>query len=308
MGDTKQPVTANGVYAALATPRRPNSIEGDAAALLDYLDAVVRAGVDGLVLFGSTGEFVHFDVGERMRLLMFAVRRSRVPVLVNVSHSTLAGAVELTEHSVDVGAGGVLLMPPYFYTYGDGEIARFYEDFVRLLGSKIRIYLYNLPSFTNAISAELAAGLLGSGAFAGIKDSSGDWETWERLHALQAKRPFRLLVGNESLYLRARVAGADGVVSGVAAAMPELLVAMDGAIRNSKLDRAQRLDVRLQEFLDWLGKFPPTVGIKQTAAARGWKHEELAVPLDEATTEILREFRQWLRNWIPMVLSECKLN
>jgi 4-hydroxy-tetrahydrodipicolinate synthase len=308
MGDTKQPVTANGVYAALATPRRPNSIEGDAAALLDYLDAVVRAGVDGLVLFGSTGEFVHFDVGERMRLLMFAVRRSRVPVLVNVSHSTLAGAVELTEHSVDVGAGGVLLMPPYFYTYGDGEIARFYEDFVRLLGSKIRIYLYNLPSFTNAISAELAAGLLGSGAFAGIKDSSGDWETCERLRALQAKRPFQLLVGNESLYLRARVAGADGVVSGVAAAMPELLVAMDGAIRNSKLDRAQRLDVRLQEFLDWLGKFPPTVGIKQTAAARGWKHEELAVPLDEATTEILREFRQWLRNWIPMVLSECKLN
>jgi 4-hydroxy-tetrahydrodipicolinate synthase len=308
MGDTKQPVTANGVYAALATPRRPNSIEGDAAALLDYLDAVVRAGVDGLVLFGSTGEFVHFDVGERMRLLMFAVRRSRVPVLVNVSHSTLAGAVELAEHSVDVGAGGVLLMPPYFYTYGDGEIARFYEDFVRLLGSKIRIYLYNLPSFTNAISAELAAGLLGSGAFAGIKDSSGDWETCERLRALQAKRPFQLLVGNESLYLRARVAGADGVVSGVAAAMPELLVAMDGAIRNSKLDRAQRLDVRLQEFLDWLGKFPPTVGIKQTAAARGWKHEELAVPLDEATTEILREFRQWLRNWIPMVLSECKLN
>jgi 4-hydroxy-tetrahydrodipicolinate synthase len=308
MGDTKQPVTANGVYAALATPRRPNSIEGDAAALLDYLDAVVRAGVDGLVLFGSTGEFVHFDVGERMRLLMFAVRRSRVPVLVNVSHSTLAGAVELAEHSIDVGAGGVLLMPPYFYTYGDGEIARFYEDFVRLLGSKIRIYLYNLPSFTNAISAELAAGLLGSGAFAGIKDSSGDWETCERLHALQAKRPFQLLVGNESLYLRARVAGADGVVSGVAAAMPELLVAMDGAIRNSKLDRAQRLDVRLQEFLDWLGKFPPTVGIKQTAAARGWKHEELAVPLDEATTEILREFRQWLRNWIPMVLSECKLN
>src|SRR5436305_5213633 len=153
MGETNQLLPASGVYAAIATPRRPNSIEADAAALLDYLDAVVRAGVDGLVLFGSTGEFVHFDVGERMRLLMFAVRRSRVPVLVNVSHSTLAGAVELAEHSVDVGAAGVLLMPPYFYTYGDSQLARFYEDFVRLLGSKLSIYLYNLPSFTNRISA-----------------------------------------------------------------------------------------------------------------------------------------------------------
>lgn len=308
MGDTKQPPPASGIYAALATPRRPNSIEGDAAALLDYLDAIVRAGVDGLVLFGSTGEFVHFDVGERMRLLMFAVRRSRAPVLVNVSHSTLAGAIELAEHSVDVGAAGVLLMPPYFYNYGDGQLARFYEDFVRLLGGKISIYLYNLPYFTNPISTELAAALLSSGAFAGIKDSSGDWETFESLYALRAKRPFKLLAGNESLYLRARAGGGDGIVSGVAAAMPELLVAMDQAIRKSELDRARRLDVRLQEFVAWLGKFPATVGIKQTAVARGWKHEEFAVPLDEAAAESLRTFRQWLRDWIPMVLSECKLN
>jgi dihydrodipicolinate synthase/N-acetylneuraminate lyase len=305
MGDSKQPLPASGVYAALATPRRPTSIEGDAAALLDYLDAIVRAGVDGLVLFGSTGEFVHFDVGERMRLLMFAVRRSRVPVLVNVSHSTLVGTVDLAEHALEVGAAGVLLMPPYFYVYGDGQLARFYEDFVQLLGGKIPIYLYNLPFFTNRISAELAVQLLGSGAFAGIKDSSGEWQTFETLNALKAKRRFQLLTGNESLYLRARSAGADGIVSGVAAAIPELLVAMDEAFRKSDLERAQRLNIRLQEFVEWLEKFPATVGIKQAAAARGWKHDQLSVPLDEQTAAILRTFQEWLRDWIPMVVSDC---
>jgi dihydrodipicolinate synthase/N-acetylneuraminate lyase len=305
MGDSKQPLPASGVYAALATPRRPTSIEGDAAALLDYLDAIVRAGVDGLVLFGSTGEFVHFDVGERMRLLMFAVRRSRVPVLVNVSHSTLVGTVDLAEHAVEVGAAGVLLMPPYFYVYGDSQLARFYEDFVQLLGGKIPIYLYNLPFFTNPISAELAAQLLGSGAFAGIKDSSGEWQTFETLNALQAKRRFQLLIGNESLYLRARSTGADGIVSGVAAAIPELLVAMDQAFRSSDLERSQQLNVHLQEFVEWLEKFPATVGIKQAAAARGWKHDQLSVPLDEQTAAILSAFQDWLRDWIPMVLSEC---
>jgi dihydrodipicolinate synthase/N-acetylneuraminate lyase len=273
--------------------------------LLDYLDAIVRAGVDGLVLFGSTGEFVHFDVGERMRLLMFAVRRSRVPVLVNVSHSTLVGTVDLAEHALEVGAAGVLLMPPYFYVYGDGQLARFYEDFVQLLGGKIPIYLYNLPFFTNRISAELAVQLLGSGAFAGIKDSSGEWQTFETLNALKAKRRFQLLTGNESLYLRARSAGADGIVSGVAAAIPELLVAMDEAFRKSDLERAQRLNIRLQEFVEWLEKFPATVGIKQAAAARGWKHDQLSVPLDEQTAAILRTFQEWLRDWIPMVVSDC---
>ena len=197
MGDSKQPLPASGVYAALATPRRSSSLEGDAAALLDYLDEITRAGVDGLVLFGATGEFVHFDVGERMRLLMFAARRSRIPVLVNVSHSTFVGAVELAEHALEFGAAGVLLMPPYFYTYGDGQLARFYEDFVRLLGGKIPIYLYNLPSFTNRISPQLAQALLSSEAFAGIKDSSGEWQMFEALNALQAKRQFKLLIGND---------------------------------------------------------------------------------------------------------------
>jgi dihydrodipicolinate synthase/N-acetylneuraminate lyase len=305
MGNSKQPGPARGVYAAIATPRRPSSIEGDAAALLDYLDAVVRAGVDGLVLFGSTGEFVHFDLSERMRLLMFAVRRSRVPVLVNVSHSTLAGAVELAEHAVEIAAAGVLLMPPYFYRYGNPQLARFYEAFVRLLGGQIPIYLYNLPVFTNRISMDLAERLLASGSFAGIKDSSGEWETFEALNALQLRRPFDLLMGNESIYLRARAAGAHGIVSGIAAALPELLVAIDEAFRKSDLSRAQRLDTRLQEFVTWLGKFPTNVGIKQTATVRGWKHEQFAVPLCDEISADLSAFRQWLEGWIPTVLSEC---
>jgi dihydrodipicolinate synthase/N-acetylneuraminate lyase len=308
MGNNNQSPPASGVYAALATPRSRTSIEGDAAALLDYIDDIVRTGVDGLVLFGSTGEFVHFDVGERMRLLMFAVRRSRVPVLVNVSHSTLAGAVDLAEHALEVGAAGVLLMPPYFYSYGAGQVARFYEEFVQLLGGKLPIYLYNLPFFTNPISAELAKRLLSSEAFAGIKDSSGDWQTFESLNALQITRRFQLLIGNESLYLRARAAGAHGIVSGVAAAVPELLVAMDEALRNSDLERVQQLDFRLQEFVQWLEKFPATVGIKQAAVARGWKHDQLAVPLDEETAAISTAFRQWLQHWIPAVLSECDQN
>ena len=72
MGKKEEAPLASGVYAALATPRPQNSVEADAAALFDYLDLVQNRGVDGIVLFGSTGEFVHFDVTERMRVLMLA--------------------------------------------------------------------------------------------------------------------------------------------------------------------------------------------------------------------------------------------
>ena len=305
MGNSKQPIPASGVYAALATPRHPDSVEADAAVLLDYLDTVVRAGVDGLVLFGSTGEFVDFDMSERMRVLALAIRRSRVPVLVNVSHSTLAGAIDLAENSIAAGAAGVLLMPPYFFHYTDDQLMSFYQRFVALIGNQAPVYLYNLPFFTNPISAGLAARLLGSGAFAGIKDSSGDWAMFETLRQVRAEVPFTLLSGNESIYLRARLAGADGIVSGVAAALPELLVAMDRAIRSGDRERAERLNARLLEFLEWVEEFPATIAIKQAAVARGWKLNHFAFRLDDDTQAELAGFHHWLDSWLPSALAEA---
>jgi dihydrodipicolinate synthase/N-acetylneuraminate lyase len=73
MPTSNPPPRARGVYAALSTPRRSGATEADAAVLLDYLDAVVKTGIDGLVLFGSTGEFVHFDAAERIRVVSLAI-------------------------------------------------------------------------------------------------------------------------------------------------------------------------------------------------------------------------------------------
>jgi 4-hydroxy-tetrahydrodipicolinate synthase len=296
---------ASGVYAALPTPRQADTTEADAAVLLEYLDAIVQAGVDGLVLFGSTGEFIHFDAAERTRVVALAIRRSRVPVLVNASHSTLAGAVGLARSAVDAGASGLLLMPPYLYRYTAEQIAAFYDRFVEQLNGIAPLYLYNLPMYTNPIPADVAQRLLASGAFAGIKDSTTDWDAFEPLTALRATSDFSLLVGNEVLYLRGRKAGADGIVSGVAAAIPELLVAMERAIRETDFHRAEHLNERLQQFVTWVNKFPATVAIKQAAAARGWPVAQFATPLDENTRHELTAFQRWLDEWLPDVLAEC---
>lgn len=307
MAKSKQASPASGVYVALATPRAPDAMEADAAALFDYVDTISRTGVDGLVLFGSTGEFVHFDVTERMRVLSLAIRRSRLPVLVNVSHSTLSGAVELAQDAIAAGAAGLLLMPPYFYRYTDDQLFVFYQEFMRLTGGKICTYLYNLPFFTNAIGPQLAERLFTSEAFAGIKDSSGDRHMFNSLRDLRLRTPFALLAGNESLYLQARIAGADGIVSGVAAAVPELLVAIDRAVTSKNLERAGRLNARLTELLEWINRFPATLGIKQAAVARGWKLNHFAFPLDERTQADLEAFHRWLPPWLSSVLSESAI-
>jgi dihydrodipicolinate synthase/N-acetylneuraminate lyase len=302
MGKKEEAPLASGVYAALATPRPQNSVEADAAALFDYIDLIQNRGVDGMVLFGSTGEFIHFDVTERMRVLMLAKKRCRIPLLVNVAHSTLAGAIELAEDAMATGVAGLLLMPPYYFRYSAGQIAEFYRQFAKEVDGKARIYLYNIPQFTNAIPAEVMEELLASGMFAGIKDSSGDWELFERLLALKANHPFQLLIGSDRIYRRARPMGADGIVSGVAAAVPELLVGLERAIVASQEARAGEFDARLQEFLDWIDRFPATIAIKIAAGARGWKLAHTAIPYDEQTVMAKREFEQWFKEWLPLVL------
>ena len=127
---------ARGVYVALATPRPQNAVEADAAALFDYIDAISSKGVDGMVLFGSTGEFVHFDVTERMRVLMLAKRRCRIPLLVNVAHSTLAGAIELAEDAMEAGVGGTAVDASLLFPLHGGQIAEFYRQFAKEVDGK----------------------------------------------------------------------------------------------------------------------------------------------------------------------------
>jgi dihydrodipicolinate synthase/N-acetylneuraminate lyase len=299
---------ARGVYAALLTPRRPGTIEADAAAMLDYLDNLARAGVDGLVLFGSTGEFVHFPPEERMRTAGLAIRRSRLPVIVNVSHSCLDGCILLAEHALEGGAAGILLMPPYYFKYSDGQIFEFYSRFAECWAAKLPLYAYNIPVFTNPISPSLMERLLLAGWFAGAKDSSGSAELFEVLMTVKAANGLQVLVGNDAKYREAMAAGADGVVSGVAAAIPELLVGLHQAARSNNQAKAERLHADLIEFIGWVDKFPATMAIHHAANLRQWKVGAQLMPLDAAGAETLLAFEAWFKNWLPLVLDHARMD
>jgi dihydrodipicolinate synthase/N-acetylneuraminate lyase len=293
-----------GIYVAAVTPQRKGG-EADVAAMLELVDFLAAAGVNGIALLGSTGEFLHLTFDDRVRLVQLAVKRSRVPVLVGVGHSTLEGAIELGRDAVSAGAAGLLLMPPYFFRYSQEDIHEFYVQFAAAVGSSARIFLYNIPFFTNEIAIETATALLSTGQFAGIKDSSGQYGYFERLFAVSRDKPFTLLVGNDRIYTRARQAGAHGIVSGVACVVPELLVGLDRAIQKNLAAEIERLDARLQEFIAWHDRFPTPVAIKAAAVERGLNVGPLAVPLAPAGQNRLEEFREWFNAWLPEVQKEA---
>ena len=293
------------IHVAAVTPHRDSGHQADLAATLELVDFLCAARVHGIALLGSTGEFLHLGLEDRAHLVRLAVKRSRVPVIAGVTHSTLDGTVTLAEQAAEAGAAAVLVMPPYFFPYGQSEIREFYLRFADRIGSAIPMFLYNVPFFTSEISVETARDLLATGRFAGIKDSSGNFDHFLRLKSLRESTPFTFLVGNDAIFTRARSAGADGGVSGVACALPELMIGLDRAIQAGDADQSQRLERRLQEFIHWLDRFPSPVGTKEATAARGLKVGPLAVPLSPEKQRELNEFRGWFRDWLPGLLTEC---
>lgn len=273
---------------------------------MELIDFLCQSGVKGIALLGSTGEFVHFALDDRRHMVNFAAKRCRLPLLVNVSHSTLDGAIELAREAATAGVSGILLMPPYYFRQDQDAIRSFYLAFAQAIGEALPIFLYNIPSCTDEIGLSTAVDLLKTGRFAGIKDSSGDISYFRALGEQCARTPFTLLAGYERIYVEARRGGAHGAIFGTASAVPELLVALDAALCAGTEERIERLEARLVEFVDRIELFPMAVGIKEAVKQRKLKSGGLAVPLGQEGERKLAEFAEWFRGWLPEVLRECR--
>lgn len=300
MGRAARQLNLSGVFAAAVTPNRPGTLDIDYSALMDQLDFLAAAKVSGICVLGSTGEFLNYSLSERQRAVYLGTKRSRVPLIVGVGHTTLSGALQLAGEAIDAGADGLLVMPPCFFRYAQRDIEEFYRVFARETGDAVPILLYNVPTYTSPIELTTVRRLLDTGLFAGIKDSSGDADYFGQLLQLRRERTFALFAGHDRLAAFALREGADGVFSGCAAAIPELLVAIAKAGGN-----AEALNGYLAEFLGKLECFPAPIVIKQALGLRGQKPGEFAIPFDTGRTAELQQFAEWFGNWWAGVLKEA---
>lgn len=292
-----------GIYTAAVTPRLDGKIAIDTPAALDLIDWLCDHGVHGIVLMGSTGEFVHHTIEERIAYAATVVKHSRVPVLVNASHSSYDGALQLARGARDCGAAGTVLMPPYFFRYTQQQLFDFFQKFGEDFDAKL--FLYNIPFFTTPLEASTAQRLLETGRFSGIKDSSGNVDYLAKLLPLRDENT-AVFVGNDVVFHSLRVAGADGVVSGVSCALPELMLAMDRAIATDDDAKGEQLDRYLQEFIRHIDAMPAPIGVKEAVKLRGLTASGHSIPFGSAMQKQIDGFRIWFKEWLPGLLEDCK--
>ncbi len=286
------------VLAALATPIH---IDGspDLAAFAALIDFAGARGVDGIVIGGATGEYASFSLEQRAELIHEGAARAgdEFAVLAGIGAQTLEQTLMLAETAADAGCRAVLLPMPYFFRYAQEDLV----EYARVVCAAVKLpcLLYHLPSFTNALDRENLARLLESDAgFAGIKDSSGDSGNLSRLVEARSRRAFDLFAGDDSLALDAMAAGWDGVISGIACFLPELVVSLVKAQRAGDGATARRRQDDLDRMIAEVIQLPIPWAVRIGLEARGMAPGALPLPLSPRRCGQVESFRNWCREWL----------
>ncbi|WP_324667900.1 dihydrodipicolinate synthase family protein [Geochorda subterranea] len=291
MGNT----SLTGIVVPVVTPL----VEGeyvDVSALGAEVDRLVAAGVHGIFVLGSTGEFPALREGEKERAIRAAVEAAggRVPVLAGATEPGTERAVAWAKAAAQLGADAVVVAPPYYYRMDRRALLRHFSAVAK--ASPIPLVLYNYPQTTgNVIDVETVSELAHAALVIGIKDSGGDLIYLQSLTSRMPESCTRL-IGHEGLAAAALLCGyATGVVPAMAAVVPELFVSLWEAYRRSDVQAVRRLQAEIDRWIALYSLGPVPVVVKACLWLLGRLQSPLAtLPLGQLDVQLVERLREWL--------------
>ena len=209
----------HGVYPAAVTHFKPD-FSLDMPATLRHIEAMLGAGVHGLIMLGTVGENCSLEYNEKLEVLAATVAQvaGRVPVLSGVAEYTSALACRYARDAKKIGVNGLMVLPPMVYNCDRRETIRHFRTVAN--ATDLPILVYNNPvSYKVDITPEMFVELSDEPNLVAIKESSDNVRRITDLKNACGKR-YTLLCGVDDLVLESILLGAQGWVSGLVNAFP----------------------------------------------------------------------------------------
>lgn len=249
-----------GISTALLTPFQADG-SLNLPLFCSHANAMLGSGVQGVTLFGTTGEGASVGLGERSKAISAMIDSgiSANVMTLGLCGCAIADVVEQVEQAVAFGVTQFLLPPPFYFTdLDESGLFEWHARLFELADPRARFILYHIPQVTQVpLSVELVMQLCD--AFAGrvtaIKDSSGNWDNTKAL--IETGR-IAVLVGDERLLHKAAAMGAVGSICGVANIYPQ---------RMRTLFDTQTEDTDLSRDVDVIVSVPAIAALKQIMVA-----------------------------------------
>lgn len=250
--------TIRGAYPVLITPMT-EAQEIDWAGVKNNVNYFINQGVAGIVINGSTGEFVSLSKEERFQMVEVVMEEvnGRIPVIVGTSAETTKETIEYTKQAEAHGADCALIINPYYGKPKKNEIYFHYKEISNAVN--IPIMLYNNP-FTSGINMSTELMLkIGRDCenVTHIKESSGEIGKARDL-SRRGKGDFEVFCGSEELVMESYFVGATGWISVAGNIVPKLVTDMYNHYQNGEAAQAWAINdqiLPLCSFLEGSGKY-----------------------------------------------------
>lgn len=269
------PFTGSGV--ALVTPFNADfSINFEAVRKLVRLQ--IEGGTDFLVVQGTTGESPTLSQEEKMQLLETVIdeNNGRLKIVYGVGGNNTI-AVGETLKKVPAGVDGILSVSPYYNKPTQKGILEHFKYISTC--THLPIILYNVPGRTGSnMLAETTLELAKISNVVAMKEASGNMEQIMELIRLRPEG-FGILSGDDAITMPLIAAGADGVISVVANALPEKFSKMVHASQAEDLATARKEHYDLLPITKMFFEEGNPGGVKVALSVRGIMDETMRLPL-----------------------------
>jgi len=257
-----------GTYTVLITPFTADGKSVDVPALKTLVNWQIEQGIHGLIPLGSTGEFLSMTREERQLVTDTCIKTAagRVPVLIGTGAEWTDECVALSKEAQELGADGVMIIPPYYSCPTEDELFEHY----RRVGEAISvpIMVYNNPATANVdLTPSIVARLSRIDNCRYIKESTLEVTRVRDIIELCGDRMtvFAGILGYESFWLGAQgwVAVCSNLIPGMSARLFELVA------DEKDVDRALALYKKMLPIVKWVGGHRYVAASKDALAMMG---------------------------------------
>lgn len=259
---------------------------------------LIQGGIDGILIFGSIGEFFALPMEEKKDMVREAVAciDHRVTVYIGTNSMEFEECVEFSNFALDAGADGVMVISPYYFNLPDSAVENFYDSLADRVNGPV--LLYNFPARTGYdLKPEVILGLVRRHKnIVGIKDTVGTMgHTRAIIQAVKREFPeFLVYSGFDEFFAHNVLSGGDGCIAGLSNFAPAVAAGFAGAARDNELAAMQAYQQKIDSLMaiyDVAEQFIPI--IKKAMVLCGVEMDPAcAAPLlsaDENETEKIRE-------------------
>jgi 4-hydroxy-tetrahydrodipicolinate synthase len=267
----------SGVYTALITPFKNGEVDFDALGKL--IENQYKAGINGIVPCGTTGESPTLSYEEHEQIILFCVRQAKgkMKILAGTGSNSTAEAIRFTQFAKKVGCDGALMVAPY---YNKPTQKGLYLHFKKVIDTvDIPIVLYNIMgrASVNIEPATIAKLCADCKNIVGVKEASG---FLSQMSAVKALIPnIDLLSGDDALTLPILSIGGIGVISVLSNILPLEILSLIRAFEKGNIEEAKKIHYKFLPLINALFIETNPIPIKTAASLLGICSPEIRLPM-----------------------------